>query len=133
MALLAVAFALSTFLFSGGAAYADAYYGDFMFETDDGNWDGYLFTTSADRDVAIDYGGLFFYSHSTGQYVRPVSDNEVYVRLCNASTGACTSQKPMNGTTVYFTDMKADQKYYIDVRDVYSSYYVFGSLGATVY
>lgn len=125
-------FSFSVFLFNKEMAYADTVYGPWEAYTEDGKWDGTLYTTSADRNVAIDYGGVTLHSKSTGEFVRMGSLSDISFRLCNASTGACTSYK-RGGSTIYFTNMKANQKYYIDIIDHYSSYYAGVGLQATVY
>jgi hypothetical protein len=78
-------------LFALGISAAQATeYGWAYFETEDGKWDRTFSTTSTynDVEVALDYP----LTTIPGSY--PVDGTiDVKVRLCNASTGNCTSYK----------------------------------------
>lgn len=69
-------------------------------------------------NVEVGYGGVALYSKSTNKFVR-LELEAISFRLCNATPKACTSWT----YNPEWTNMKANQKYYLDVRDKYSSYY----------
>ncbi|SDZ41902.1 hypothetical protein [Bacillus sp. 166amftsu] len=94
--------------------------------TEDGKWDGTLYTTSTHRNVEVGYGAVALYTKSTNKFVR-LELEAISFRLCNATTNACTSWT----NSPKWTNMKANQKYYLDVRDKYSSYYA--TAGGEIY
>lgn len=95
--------------------------------TEDGKWDGTLYTNSTHRNVEVGYGAVELYSKSTKRFVRMGDIGDISFRLCNASTKSCTSWR----VSPKWTNMKANQKYYLDVRDKYSSYYA--TAGGEIY
>ncbi|MFE5430917.1 hypothetical protein [Peribacillus simplex] len=71
--------------------------------TEDGKWDGTLYTTSTHRNVEIGYGGVELYSKSTNKFVR-LELEAISFRLCNDATKVCTSLKK----NPEWTNMKAN-------------------------
>ncbi|WP_338448448.1 hypothetical protein R4Z09_19755 [Niallia oryzisoli] len=128
--------ALVAFVFSfGKPSYADTYYQETWFATEDGRWDKTIKTTSTDNDVRVKFGKLWKVNKSTGYTIFYASDYlPLEGRLCNAYTGACTQYKSFNGNdfgAISFTDMKPGT-FYLDVRDWESGYTYQGYVSASV-
>ncbi|PGC45189.1 hypothetical protein COM22_31475, partial [Bacillus wiedmannii] len=54
--------------------------------TEDGRWDGTLYTTSTHRNVSIHFGAVQLYNKTTKRFVRMGDLEDISFRLCNAST-----------------------------------------------
>lgn len=106
------------------------------FQTEDGKWDGNLITTTYSQpNVEVHlgaYGSLAPYTLGG----TPVDGQTLRVRLCNSSTGACTSYKYFGGSedvySIVFTGMKP-ATYRLDIIDASSSYRVKGYVRATTF
>ncbi|OYD08475.1 hypothetical protein [Paludifilum halophilum] len=81
------------------------------FQTEDGKWDGYFETASGYNNVQIQ---LFSVSPE-------VSPSNLMVRLCNRSSGNCTSYKTFgNGYLAHFTNMVYPASFNVDIIDTVS-------------
>ncbi|SDW31979.1 hypothetical protein SAMN05444487_102240 [Marininema mesophilum] len=123
--------ALFTFMVvSAVPAYADNYYDSKYFKTEDGKYEQTIATTSSDKNVQVYVSEIKKVKKSTGEK-SDGSPSSLDVRLCNSSSGSCTSWKNLSGAAI-FTDMKAGT-YYVDIKDKYASYYYYGYVGVTVF
>lgn len=134
-AFLAV-FVMAFGVFFTSQAYAYTQFGPASWRTEDGKYELTLKTTSTDNDVTVVIWDLYRVSYSTGKAV-PYWTEELKVRLCNASTGNCTSFKNLTdplGHSAFgadFTNMKP-ATFYVDIRDPDPGYYYKGLIRATV-
>lgn len=117
-------------------SYADTSYGNTWFATEDGKWDKMIQTTSTDTNVRIKLGDLWKVNKSTGERIDYASDFlPLDGRLCNASTGNCTSYKSFDSPTfgyITFTGMKPGT-YYLDIIDYETGETFEGYVSALVY
>jgi hypothetical protein len=112
---------IGVFSFGTDEAKADYSTGYQYFKTEDGKWDGRITTNSADRNVRVIFGTVL-----------ETEPANLEVRLCNASTGACTGWAEM-GTEyqVTFTGMKIGT-FNVDIKDHYD-FSVYGERNIKVY
>ncbi|SDW32017.1 hypothetical protein SAMN05444487_102241 [Marininema mesophilum] len=128
MAILFVA--LFTFMVvSAVPAYAATDYGNNYFKTEDGKYDHTFKATSSEKNVQVYAFEIKKVKISTGEK-SDGSSSSLDVRLCNSSSGNCTSWKNLS-MAVQFTDMKPGT-YYADIRDKYASYYYYGYVNVFV-
>ncbi len=115
---------IGVFSFGTDKASADTTTGWGYFATEDGRWDGKVTTTSADNNIRVHFRYLW---KTDGYGANPAYPGNLWVRLCNASTGACTATKEMYGDQTYvtFTGMKIGT-FYLDVQDGFSWLYIYG-------
>ncbi|SDW31942.1 hypothetical protein SAMN05444487_102239 [Marininema mesophilum] len=129
MAILFVA--LFTFMVvSAVPAYADNFYSWKDFKTEDGKYEQTIITTSSDKNTQVKVTKIKKVKKSTGEE-SDGSPSSLDVRLCNSSSGSCTSWKNLSTEQVDFTNMKAGT-YYVDIKDKYASYYYYGYVSVYV-
>jgi hypothetical protein len=119
-------------------AYAASYtdFGPASFATEDGKYELTIRTTSVEKNVTVSvHYDLYAVNRNSGAVTPMNGDTSpLSVRLCNASTGNCTSFKSFsqdNGSAI-FTNMKPGT-YYVDIRDSWASYYFKGTVSAKTY
>lgn len=119
-------------LFFESEAFA-ADFGPASWRTEDGKYELTLNTTSSANHVLVSISNVYNVNYNSG-YATPQSDySPLSVRLCNVSTGNCTSLKKFDDYgAVYFYYMKPGI-YYVDIIDSWSSYYFKGTISAVTY
>lgn len=124
---------IGVFSFGESKASADYSTGWSSFHSADGAYDGILTTSTYDRTVSVSVRGLWQASFDGSAYIPGYADN-LRVRLCNVSTGACTSYRELfyggyqDGHKVWngwFYEMKVG-KFYVDIADIMPGRYMIG-------
>ncbi|MCI0768257.1 hypothetical protein [Bacillus sp. TL12] len=124
---------IGVFSFGESKASADYSTGWSSFHSEDGKDEGIITTSTYDRNVRIFVRGLWQASIDGSPYITGYAD-QLRVRLCNISTGACTSySRLINGGFeaghevwyVWFTGMKVG-KFYVDISDIMPGRYMIG-------
>ena len=109
-----------------GGSSAQASVPRFSFQTEDGKWDGEIGNPNKGSDLEVELVSPIYLKTSSGSKLLTNYSN-LWARLCNASTGNCTGYHSLAGGNTLFTDMKIG-KFYVDVKDGYSSGKVYGKL-----
>lgn len=123
---------LSTFVLvlagsiTAGTSSAQASVPQYSFQTEDGKWDGEIGNPNKRSDLEIELVTPIYLKTSSGSKELTNYSN-VSVRLVNARTGKSTGYHSLAGGKAVFTGMKIG-KYYVDVKDGYSSGKVKGKL-----
>lgn len=109
-----------------GNSSAQASVPQYSFQTEDGKWDGEIGNPNRGSDLQVELVSQIYLKASSGSKLLTNYSN-IWSRLCNASTGKCTGYHSLAGGKTLFTDMRIG-KFYIDVKDGYSSGRVSGKL-----
>lgn len=109
-----------------GNSSAQASVPQYSFQTEDGKWDGEIGNPNRGSDLRVELVSPIYLKTSSGSKLLTNYSN-IWSRLCNASTGKCTGYHSLAGGKTLFTDMKIG-KFYVDVKDGYSSGRVSGKL-----
>ncbi|WP_224773546.1 hypothetical protein [Metabacillus idriensis] len=109
-----------------GISSAQASVPQYSFQTEDGKWDGEIGNPNRGSDLEVELISPIYLRTSSGSKLLTNYSN-VWVRLCNASTGKCTGYHSLAGGKTLFTGMKTG-KFYVDVKDGYTSGNVSGKL-----
>lgn len=109
-----------------GNSSAQASVPQYSFQTEDGKWDGEIGNPNRGSDLQVELVSPIYLKTSSGSKLLTNYSN-IWSRLCNASTGKCTGYHSLAGGKTLFTDMRIG-KFYIDVKDGYSSGRVSGKL-----
>ncbi|ULM96454.1 hypothetical protein L8956_22060 [Peribacillus frigoritolerans] len=109
-----------------GNSSAQASVPQYSFQTEDGKWDGEVGNPNRGSDLQVELVSPIYLKTSSGSKLLTNYSN-LWSRLCNASTGKCTSYHSLAGGKTIFTDMRIG-KFYVDVKDGYSSGRVSGKL-----
>lgn len=123
---------LSTFVLvlagsiAAGTSSAQASVPQYSFQTEDGKWDGEIGNPNKRSDLEVELVRPIYLKTSSGSKELTNYSN-VSVRLVNARTGKSTGYHSLAGGKAVFTGMKIG-KYYVDVKDGYSSGKVKGKL-----
>lgn len=123
---------LSTFVLvlagsiTAGTSSAQASVPQYSFQTEDGKWDGEIGNPNKRSDLEVELVRPIYLKTSSGSKELTNYSN-VSVRLVNARTGKSTGYHSLAGGKAVFTGMKIG-KYYVDVKDGYSSGKVKGKL-----
>lgn len=123
-------FSVFVFVLVGGMVFgnssAQASVPQYSFQTEDGKWDGEIGNPNRGSDLQVELVSPIYLKTSSGSKLLTNYSN-IWSRLCNASTGKCTGYHSLAGGKTLFTDMRIG-KFYIDVKDGYSSGRVSGKL-----
>ncbi|MEC0347646.1 hypothetical protein [Peribacillus frigoritolerans] len=109
-----------------GNSSAQASVPQYFFQTEDGKWDGEIGNPNRGSDLQVELVSPIYLKTSSGSKLLTNYSN-IWSRLCNASTGKCTGYHSLAGGKTLFTDMRIG-KFYVDVKDGYSSGRVSGKL-----
>lgn len=109
-----------------GNSSAQASVPQYSFQTEDGKWDGEIGNPNKGSDLEVELVSPIYLKTTSGSKLLTNYSN-IWSRLCNASTGKCTGYHSLAGGKTLFTDMKIG-KFYVDVKDGYSSGRVSGKL-----
>lgn len=109
-----------------GNSSAQASVPQYSFQTEDGKWDGEIGNPNRGSDLQVELVSPIYLKTSSGSKLLTNYSN-IWSRLCNASTGKCTGYHSLAGGKTLFTDMRIG-KFYVDVKDGYSSGRVSGKL-----
>lgn len=98
------------------------------FETEDGEYDNWITTTSSRNDVEVIVVKSTLW-RTNGYGSAQASPSQLQVRLCNTSTWACTGWKSFTSYGdgwAKFYDMKVGT-FVVDIRDNISGQWVYGT------
>lgn len=127
LAVLLGAFAMVFATFFGPAAHAKPSY----WFTEDGKYDGRVKPTKSEPHVSVTIWEVYYVNHKTKKTTPTTNYSKLSVRLCNASTGKCTSFKKFKklGDVGYvdFYSMKPGT-YNVDIVDSSKDHYYHGQI-----
>ncbi|MEC2057898.1 carboxypeptidase regulatory-like domain-containing protein [Peribacillus psychrosaccharolyticus] len=111
---------------AAGTSSAQASVPQYSFQTEDGKWDGEIGNPNKHSDLEVELVSPIYLKTSSGSK-KLTNYSNVSVRLVNARTGKSTGYHSLADGKALFTGMKIG-KYYVDVKDGYSSGKVKGKL-----
>ncbi|PZN10458.1 MAG: hypothetical protein DIU69_07080 [Bacillota bacterium] len=135
LGMLALVFGVVGVFGSGASAHHQrGHFGPAKWRTEDGKYELTLRTTSAERNVWVQIWDVYRVNHRTKRATQRLDYSSLFVRLCSASTGNCTSFKKFNGSdgetgAVKFTKM-IPGTYRVDIVDSRTDYYYRGRIDA---
>ncbi|SFX69887.1 hypothetical protein SAMN04487866_11839 [Thermoactinomyces sp. DSM 45891] len=113
--------------FAVGIGSADASVPRYSFQTEDGNWDGFIGNENSGSSIQIELVKPLYSKNSSGIKKKFTDYSKLWVRLCNDQTKACTTFHNLSNGESTFTNMKTG-RYNVDIKDELPSASIVGQL-----